>query len=378
MKNIALKIIALVALLLVLVVVMAMRAVQPVLTPSAPVEDYVPSQVTPQATPAPTPKATPEPTPEPEPEYFTLSFVGDCTLTSHQHTDDYKIKMNGDYAYPFSNTVEYFENDEYTFANLECTFSDVALYSYQTFYFRAPSEWANILVEGGVDFVTTANNHTLDFGSVGADKTYAALEAVGVPYGKEKESKIITTPNGLKIGIYCDYNDFFPTEEESVAAVKQLKADGADYIVCAMHWGYEGTYRQDQKQEKVARACIDAGADVIYGSHPHVLQPIEEYNGGIILYSMGNWSFGGNTQPRDRDTAIVQISVKRDADGSLSTEGFEIIPCCLSSIPTYNDYRPIPYEEGSEEYNRVMSKLDGTFDGPNLNVDYSNWHASHP
>ena len=141
-----------------------------------------------------------------------------------------------------------------------------------------------------------------------------------------------------------------------------------------MHWGIEGSYRVTGGQEQLGRAAIDAGADIVYGSHPHVLQRIDEYNGGYIVNSLGNWSFGGNTAPRDRDTAIVRFSVKRDLDGTVSVEGYEVVPCCLSSTEGINDYRPTPYEEGSEAYERTMSKLDGSFDGPDLVVDYSEYH----
>ena len=140
-----------------------------------------------------------------------------------------------------------------------------------------------------------------------------------------------------------------------------------------MHWGIEGSYRPAGTQTALGQAAIDAGADIVYGSHPHVLQPIVEYNGGYIVYSLGNFVFGGNTAPRDRDTAIVQFTVKRAADGTVSVEGWEAIPCSLSSTPVSNDFRPEPYNEGSEEYERTMSKLNGTFTGPDLVVDYSEY-----
>ena len=114
------------------------------------------------------------------------------------------------------------------------------------------------------------------------------------------------------------------------------------------------------------------------------MQPYELYNDSIILYSMGNWSFGGNSGPRDMDTAIVQITVEKALDGGISTKMLKIIPCCVSSRPVtegytgsgYNDYRPTPYEKDSEDYNRAMSKITGSYDGPDVNVDYSNWYAS--
>lgn len=342
-------------------------------------------------TPEPTPEPTPTPTPEPTPEFFTLSAIGDCTLTSHQNLPasnpaSYAAIMGEDYAYPFHNTLQYFDHDELTIANLECTFSDTPLYSGTLFHFRAPTAYAQILTEGGVDFVNTANNHTLDFGQQGAEDTCAALDAYGVPYGVEGQAQILSTPNGIRVGIYCDYNGYYPKTENCVAAIEQLKADGADYIICMFHWGQdEVVYHPKQVQIDLAHACVDAGADLIYGSHSHCLQPMEEYNGAYILYSIGNWSFGGNTTPKDMDTAIFQVSIMRDLDGSISNAGYEIIPCCVSSRPVlegffdygYNDYCPTPYEEGTELYDRAMSKILGTYEGPDGHVDYSSWYNSY-
>ncbi len=342
----------------------------------------------PSPTPSPSPEPTPTPTPEPQPEYFTLSFIGDCTLTSHQNLWEgspyhYASRMNGDYSYPFSNTVEYFENDDFTLANLECTFSDQQLYSGQTFYFKAPSEWAQILTCGGVDFVTTANNHMYDFGEAGAQDTFATLEYWGIPYGTDGQAQIFTTESGLTLGIYCAYRDYMPSQEAAAEAIAQLREQGAEYVICAFHWGQELYYEPNQAQIQLAHACVDAGADLVYGSHSHCLQPMEEYNSGLILYSMGNWSFGGNTSPTDRDTAIVQVTVKRDLDGSISRDSYDIIPCCVSSLPVGadegadNDYRPTPYEEGSEEYERTLSKLNGTYQAGSQGADYSGWYASY-
>lgn len=330
-----------------------------------------------------------ESTPQPEPEYFTLSAIGDCTLAPRPNSADFLNKVNGDYSYPFSNTVQYFENDEFTIANLECTFSDRNLpydYTVALFYFIAGSDYANILTEGGVDFVNTTNNHTYDFYQKGVDDTCAALEAVGLPYGIENQAQIVTSENGIKFGIYCSYNDFKPDIDQAVQAIGQLRSDGADYVICMFHWPEdEMVYTPTEDQITVAHACIDAGADLIYGSHTHCLQPIEEYNDGVILYGMGNWSFGGSDMPRDPDTAIVQITLRRDADGSVSNDGLTVIPCRVSSTApdpdnpqkyAYNDYRPTPYEEGSTEYERTMSKLTGSYEGGDSVVDYSNWYAS--
>ena len=339
-----------------------------------------------------TPAPTPEPTPAP-PEEYVISFVGDCTLWSNQnyerHPAGFAGVMGDDYAYPFSNTVKFFANDELTLANCECTLTDNPNLSYDytqvVFPFRAPTAYAEVFKEGGVDFVTTANNHMMDCYQAGADSTYAALEAHGIPYGVEGQAQIITTPHGLRIGIYCSGTDLAPNKTKAVAAVQQLQAEGAEYIICAFHWGQELYYEPNAAQKDLAHACIDAGANFIYGSHTHCLQPIELYNGNnVILYSCGNWVFGGNTMPSDPDTAIFQLRLKRAEDGSLVPAGMDIIPCCVSSniegantkAQNYNDYCPTPYETDSQEYMRVMTKLTGEYRPSSQGADYSDYYAS--
>ncbi len=321
---------------------------------------------------------------------YLISLIGDCTLASHQYVDptehrslEYHIQK--DYSYPFAFTREYFQDDDLTLANLECALTDVNLSSLEQFYFRGPAAYAQILTLGGVDFVTTANNHMGDFGAGREEFTYMTLEDNGIPYGKEGEARIITTDSGLKVGIYCACNHLEPDPDEAEAAVRQLRAQGAEYVICALHWGKELVYKPFDSQVELAHRCIDAGADLIYGSHSHCLQPIEEYNGGLILYSMGNWVFGGSTAPSDMDTAIIQIHVKRGSDGKAYTDGYTAIPCCVSSRPVkdnytgdnYNDYRPTPYEEGSEGWERVMSKLDGSFVPDSEGRDYSDVYSQY-
>ena len=115
-------------------------------------------------------------------------------------------------------------------------------------------------------------------------------------------------------------------------------------------------------------AAIDAGADIVFGTHPHVLQPIEYYADGVIYYSLGNFSFGGNGAPDDYDTALLQQEVIRQPDGTVELGELTRIPACISSIPERNNFQPTPMEPGSEAYDRVLSKLDGSFAGPNLKI----------
>ena len=321
------------------------------------------------------PESTVEPTPEPTedttPKEVYISMIGDCTLASSQYDNNFEdyLSKNG-LSWPFSGTVDFFKNDIFTLANLECSFSDKELGSASLFYFRAPTANTAILTEGFVDCVTLGNNHTNDFGEPGIQDSETALDAAGISWVGPNDAKVFDTEAGIRIGVYCP--GWTGLSESNIqAGISALQSAGADLCIFAPHWGNEGSYQVSANQEAYARIAIDAGAQIVCGTHPHVLQRVDQYNGGFIFYSLGNWSFGGNTAPRDRDTAIAQIKLVLQRDGSYAMDGYQLIPCCLSSTGGSNDFRPVPYEEGSEDYARAMSKLDGSFTGPDLTVDYS-------
>lgn len=307
---------------------------------------------------------------EPREERFLLTFVGDCTFGSNP-TNAYAgygfIKTVGeDYRYPFQNVIDHFEQDEFTLINLEGPLTDTGNPMQKKHAFRGPTSYVNIITENSIEAVTLANNHSMDYGQVGYDSTVATLNAAGVPFVERDSSVVVTTENGLTIGIYGAVY-YLLDVEDMVAEIKALKEQGCDLVIFAPHWGTEGTYRPTQQQIDVGHAAIDAGADLVYGSHPHVLQPIEEYNGGIIYYSLGNFSFGGNGYPKDYDSALLQQEVIRDENGVRLGE-LSIVPVNVSSVEGRNNFQPTPYAVGSKEYDRVLSKLDGSFSGPNLKI----------
>ena len=323
----------------------------------------------PTQTPEQTPEPTPDPTPTPEPEYYLMHFVGDCTLDSVDWVSDgYQAVVKTDYAYPFAKTVQYFENDDFTFANLEVSLTESnAAVADKQFVFKAPPAYAQIMTAGGVEFVSLANNHVLDYGQQGYADTKAAVEAAGLAYAGRDEWTIYELERGLRIGVYAGS---FVSVDKIKAGVTAVKEAGADFVIAALHWGDEGSYQVNADQIAQGHAAVDAGADFVYGSHPHTLQPIEEYKGVYITYSMGNWSFGGNNNPRDKDTLILEMVVAQQADGTVTVEEFTVIPCACSGLENSNNYQPVPYEEGSEAYQRTLSKLDGTFTGQNLTINY--------
>ena len=336
--------------------------------------------VTPVTRPVITAPTTPDPTvTEPNTERFTISFAGDCTFgdnfDAEEQSGTFCKVVKDKYSYPLSNVRDIFLQDDLTFVNLECalttsdpTEEEMEELKENLFRFRGPMEYAQILVEGGVDFASCANNHSRDYGKQGLEDTWKALEDAGIPYASFGISKVVETEGGLKVGVFTVF--FNTTQSALESAVKSLKNRGAELIILSVHWGDEGTYTPTDRQVEIGRMAIDAGVNIVYGHHSHTLQPVESYNGGIIYYSTGNFSFGGNRNPKDKDTAILQQEVLRYEDGTVALGSLTAIPCRISTSDSWNDYRPTPYEPGSEEYLRCLAKLEGSFEGPAVEVPY--------
>lgn len=333
----------------------------------------VPPTTVPPTTVPPTTEAetVPPETTEPEPEVFTLTFVGDCTLGSAPDSmgSGSFVKVIGeDYGYPFRNVAEYFHNDDATFINLEGVFAEEGDAQDKLFTFRGPLAYGNILTEGSVEAVTLANNHIMDFGEEGLRSTRGVLDGRRIHYAQQDGSVIFNTKSGLRIGMYAV--SFQMDKEDMAAEVAKLRENGAEIVILALHAGKEGSYRPTEKQKDYARAAIDAGVDIVWGHHSHRLQPIEEYNGGIIYYGLGNFSFGGNRAPSDMDTVIVQQQIIREPDGTVRRGELTLIPCSMSSAAGVNNYQPTPYEPDSSKWKRALTKLDGTYTGPDYIPSY--------
>ena len=352
----------------------------------------------------PEPTIPAEPTQVPEPEYFTVSMVGDCTLSASPDKRDWGIgfqrTVGDDYAYPFAKTKEFLTDDYITIANLECTLSDKHYSSIEQFSFLGKAAYANILTEGSVEFVTLANNHTLDFGQAAYQDTADSLDAVGVRYAGEDECFLYQNGDGLKLGLYCMYNGLtgnaFSLLSESAQqklvaeskerldrAVEELRELGAEYTIACLHMGTEGNYETTDVQVELCRYAIDAGFGSVYCTHAHRLQPAELYGEGIIFYGLGNWIFGGHTNPGNGkdpasyDTGIGQITLCRRGS-AVTLDSYTFIPCSISSsldlengVPgpnSLNNYQPAPYVADGKAWQRAMSIISGTYEGANYTV----------
>lgn len=297
------------------------------------------------------------------PVSLTLSVVGDCTLGTDE-TFDYDTSLNTYYenygADYFLQNVKYiFSTDDLTIANFEGTLTDSDEREDKTFAFKAPASYASILTGGSVEAVNTANNHSHDYGDQSFDDTLAALDDAGIVHFGYDETAVMDV-KGIKVGLVGIYElyDHLEREQQLKDNIAKVKADGAQLIVVIFHWGNETETVPDSNQTTLGRIAIDEGADLVCGHHPHVLQGIETYKGRNIVYSLGNFCFGGNSSPSDMDTMIYQQTFTIDADGVKKDNVTNIIPCSISSAAYdgYNNYQPTPAE--GDEATRILGKIN--------------------
>lgn len=297
------------------------------------------------------------------PVSLTLSVVGDCTLGTDE-TFDYDTSLNAYYEnygadYFLQNVKDIFSADDLTIANFEGTLTDSDEREDKTFAFKAPASYASILTGGSVEAVNTANNHSHDYGEQSFDDTLAALDDAGIVHFGYDETAVMNV-KGIKVGLVGIYElyDHLEREQQLKDNIAKVKADGAQLIVVIFHWGNETETVPDSNQTTLGRIAIDEGADLVCGHHPHVLQGIETYKGRNIVYSLGNFCFGGNSSPSDMDTMIYQQTFTIDADGVKKDNVTNIIPCSISSAAYdgYNNYQPTPAE--GDEATRILGKIN--------------------
>ena len=297
------------------------------------------------------------------PVSLTLSVVGDCTLGTDE-TFDYDTSLNAYYEnygadYFLQNVKDIFSTDDLTIANFEGTLTDSDEREDKTFAFKAPASYASILTGGSVEAVNTANNHSHDYGEQSFNDTLAALDDAGIVHFGYDETAVMDV-KGIKVGLVGIYElyDHLGREQQLKDNIAKVKADGAQLIVVIFHWGNETETVPDSNQTTLGRIAIDEGADLVCGHHPHVLQGIETYKGRNIVYSLGNFCFGGNSSPSDMDTMIYQQTFTIDADGVKKDNVTNIIPCSISSAAYdgYNNYQPTPAE--GDEATRILGKIN--------------------
>lgn len=292
-----------------------------------------------------------------------LSFVGDITLgQDHLAANDVR-SFKATYQregkdYFFSKVRSVFAASDLVIANLEGVLlaTPTAIVpkggSGRKFYLSGLSEYAEILAAGKIGLVNLANNHTHDYGAAGLAQTKAALDSAGIDYfGRERV--VVKELSGIKVGFY-GLTLGMASREQQAAAIKKLQAAGAELVIANFHGGPERVYQPSKAQLRAAATALSLGARVVIGHHAHVIQGVKIKPEQLIAYGLGNFCFGGNRNPLDKDSMIFQVTLQRGATGKIALSA-NALPAMISSTGQYNDYRPCLLE--GESAARWQQKL---------------------
>lgn len=298
---------------------------------------------------------------------FTISAVGDCTFGTDENfayegSMPAKYDEVGDFNYFFENVKSVFEEDDLTIVNFEGTLTDSTIREDKQFAFKADKSYAEILTDGFVEAANLANNHSKDYGEQSYNDTMDALDEAGITnFGYDRVA--IKKVKGIKVGLVGTYVLAYGlgVKDSMEKNIQDLKDEGAQVIIASFHWGEEKAEYPNDVQVELAHAAIDAGADLVLGHHPHVLQGIEQYKGKNIVYSLGNFCFGGNMYPSDMDTMIFQQTFTLKGGKLQEDNVTNIIPCSISSVEDYNNYQPTPAagEKETEILNKITQRSQG-------------------
>ena len=279
----------------------------------------------------------------------TISATGDVTIGGDTRKSGKSIfdkqleKEPSGLSFPMENVADLFAADDMTIVNFEGTLTTTKSATGNTYSFAAPPEYVQVLTSGNIEAVSLENNHIMDHGEAGYADTCQTLENNGIVYSGHLGSAIYTTDTGVSIGMlsYQTFNGNYPVIYNAIEGdIAALRSAGCQLVIVSYHWGEEKDYLPNERQVPLGRATIDAGADLVIGHHSHRINPIEEYNGKYICYSLGNFSFAGNIKPDDMDTFIFQQRFRVYPDGRVDNEGFRIVPCSISSQESVNDFKP--------------------------------------
>ena len=289
---------------------------------------------------------------------IVVSFAGDCTIgtdDNFQYNNSFPHRLalaNNDYGYFFGGVAPIFEKDDLTLVNLESTFTDSKYRAPKKYNYRGDPSYTAVLKAGSVEMVNISNNHIYDYGIQGYMDTLSALKEADILFCGESNIAFYTT-KGVTVGCIGHTGWNWDVRKDLERKIDYAK-ERAHIVVVSFHWGNDRAHYPNTLQKRLGRFCIDKGADVVVGHHPHVIQGIERYRDRYIVYSLGNFCYGGSKNPSDKDTFIFQNAFTVKGGRIRSSRG-NIIPCSISSVSHVNDYRPTVLE--GDEAGRVLSRV---------------------
>ena len=316
---------------------------------------------------------------------ISMSVIGDIMCHNTQYNDAYNSKTGKyDFSYVFEDIKQYVENADIAIGNLETTFagSKRGYSSYPTF--NTPEAMADDLKELGIDVLSTANNHSLDKGYNGLVNTIDELNKVGInhmgTYSSEEESNkiLLLDVKGIKIAFLAytygtngipipsgkEYCINMIDEEKIISDLQKAKNLTPDLIIVNMHWGIEYAQSPNEEQKRLAEILFKNGADIILGSHPHVLQKMEKVQinlsdgnkkDGFIIYSLGNF-ISGQRKEYTKQSAILNLNIRKDGtSGKISIDSVNYTPIYMSKI---GKYKLLDIEEEIKKYEKGEKNID--------------------
>lgn len=290
---------------------------------------------------------------------ITITGTGDFTVggDSRKSSNIWYTELekhDGDPNFALKNIRDVLLADDLTIVNFEGTLTNSTYVPSNKrenqFLFSAPPEYVEMLTGNGIEAVSLENNHVLDHGQDVYDETKRHLSDAGVVWSGDGELGVIDV-KGVKIAMlsylcidrYASLWDKVPADIQAAKALYPI-------VIVNFHWGNEKEYSPTNNQIRMGRLAVDAGADLVLGHHSHRIQPIEQYKGVYICYSLGNFCFAGHNKPDDMSSMLFQtrFRIREGENGQeITNEGFRIIPIRISSRTERNDFIPTVHTSAS-------------------------------
>ena len=254
-------------------------------------------------------------------------------------------RVHNDYSWPFREIAPIFRDADIAFVNLEGPFAAIPNPESTNMVFRVQREMVAGLATAGIDVVSTANNHARDAGAQGVELTLSVLRERGIAAAgtgrdfKEAHAGVVLTRKGTRFGFLAytyDANNGIYTDIDpriALADAAQMRVDvaslwqRADVVIISMHHGWEYYTTANPLQKAFAKAAIDAGAAVVVGHHPHVVQPWERYGSGVIFYSLGNLVFDQSEPAATKKGLLAEVTFRGAALLDVKAIPVEITGC---------------------------------------------------
>ena len=316
-----------------------------------------------------------------EPINFTMTAIGDTLCHNTQYWDAYNSSTKQyDFSYVYDDIKDYTSSADITIGSLETTFAgeDRGYSNYPVF--NSPDSLATGLKDIGVDVISLAGNHALDYGYSGICRTIDVLDNVGISHlgtyksAEDQDKILIKDVKGVKIAFinYTYGTNGIPVPSDKPYClnlidkdliskqIKQAKEQNVDMIVACMHWGTEYKTSANDEQKELADFLFKSGVDIILGNHPHVLKPMEKKTITLddgstkdvfVVYALGNFTADQRAEIT-RDSAILNLDITKDSDGKILINKVSYVPIYMykNSAAKVHKFKILDIEKSIANY----------------------------